>query len=621
MAGIFQQQVSGGDTVYRSKQGVSNKATSELVGFIGTQALEANRGYQDAKLEGEVRGIAEHRLMDFDRGTMEGVNARMSGTDTEVDNLGKEVQGYKNAVNQGYMTNSQMEVRVELARKRALNRMPGRADAINKVTMQTLGEYQVRLDLAKQGEVVNTKDTEWADKQFRTAAAKIIPPDVAFYMPIPEILKGPYGKQLNASYEQQQATEQAEFYKTMDTMDQMKSDKLQGKVIYGQAASMQGTNLNIASQVVGKQVTDLKNVPIELRGQVAAKMQKQLSDDIAMYTGTFGTHGNFKYTERSAILKEKQQLDIDYMNGVMDTESYTGQTANIVARAEFDVQSRPGSARIVATLSKMKGLPILPSNALQWSEDLVTAANLVTPGASDSAWGSPQGIKATVSVLDTMGTQKELSSDVKEVKNSLMQNLADKVDNLDTDSTWQFINSMADPKKVDMLKENAGEVATFLDSSSLRMAPSLVNKMEASGMTVTLEGNTFLFTGSDPRTNREMNSTWGIVLRNMKHINDNIASSTNFSRLLQTIGVSASPTRNTTTDDTSSSTVPTSKKNSKGKVLRPPTDQEFNEFMSFVDLALDKDKPEESRLKEIQRLVKIMREERGINIDTDFSNL
>jgi len=623
MAGIFQQQVSGGDTVYRSKQGVEDKHTSELVGFIGTQALEARRGHSDAKLQGEVRGIAEERIMDFDRGTMPGANARMAGTSTELDTLGSEVQGYQNAVNQGYMTNSQMEVRVELARKRALNRMPGRADDINKLTMQTLGEYQARLDIAKQGDVAQTKDTEWADKQFRTAAAKIIPLDVALYQPIPEILAGPYGSVLKASYRQEQAMQQADFQMKMNTLDTQEADKLMGEALFGQAASMQGRHLNIASIVTKGQITDLKDVPVELRGQVIAQMKRELSDTIAASVGAFGSKGNFKYYERAAILQEKLELDIAYMKGDMDTEVYAGQTANIVARAEFDVYSRPGNAIKIVSLAKLSNLPILPQNALAWSEDLTRAINLMVPGASSSAWGSPQGIKSTVNVLDVMGKQKTLDPNAKEVKNSLMQNLADKVDGLDSDSVWKFLNSMADPQKVEMLRENAGEVTTFLDTASLGMATKLINGMESQGMTVTLEGDSFLFTGSDPRTNREMNSTWGIVLRNMKHINDNISASSNFDRLLQTIGVDANASTNTTTDSTSATTAsPPSKKNSKGKSLRPPTDQEYNEFMSFVNMTMDTDtgQSEKAKIGEIERLAKIMREERGINIATDFTN-
>ena len=547
MPGIFQQQVSGGDSQYASQAGVQNDSASKLVGFVGGQAIEANRGYNEAKFEDSAKEEIQGRLS----------NAFIqyaSGENTELSALGSELQKFQSASEQGAMTNSQLMVRVENARRKAINLMPGRINEINALSQQTLGQYSAVLDEVDAQEKARSTQNAWADKQFRTGAITTgVPRDVALYQPIASILANPEYKELLATDAKAKQYEQmASIAKNTNTLDKDSAMEAGSHFAVQLSGGMPGSILNVASTITGTNVTDLRSLTVEQKAEVQAQTTKFYTEETNKYKAALSSSGWTGWDKRSEDIMTQHKAEMDYMNGIAEKEVYEASSTVAIAKAKAQLTSSPSNALAMVSIEALGRGGIMPQEMRSLSQPLIKSAVQYVQGGGANVFNDPPAVDGAMEINKSIAKNPNATPESKAQVDAWVSNLANGGVQAITDaqSLANVLSNLADPTMTNLYTQSQGGVSKILDHIANTQGSKLIVHMQANNLAVKESGKGYVFVDKDDgEVSTKTTNLWSPILNKMGYINDSVASSANYSRFMEILGLD-----NTNTDQGGDST-------------------------------------------------------------------
>jgi len=524
--GVFQQQISGGDTQFAPQAAVQDDSASKLLGFAGEQAVEANRGYRDAEFEGEAREAIEGRIL-------KAYSQFAGGENVELDAFSAELGKYKEGYKQGALTNSDMSVRVENARRKAINLMPGRVQEINTLSQQTLGQYKAQLDQIDAQEKAQATQNAWADKELRKEAMKSgVPTEIALYAPTSELIGNPeHSRLLEISSNARQQEQIVGIANSQDALTTRQSRQAGSQIAFSTSASMHGTLLNIASGIMQDNVTDLKTLPVEVRARVEAQARTLYAEQNNMNKTRLSTSGWTGYNDHADSIIAQLDNEMLYMNGGIENAAYESASAGAIAKAEVNILSIPGNPERKVALDWMSK-NALPTEARSLAGPFVQSVDTMINGSGPITFSSPEVVRDAIKVTTSVAKNPNIDAQGQEGIDQYLQNLSVGVTKItDPNSLKDVLQDLANPQKSAIYSQSAGSVTATLDYIVSSQGANLIKHMQANGLGIERQGNCFVFTGGGLSTRRKATRIWSPVIKNMEYVNDNVAPSSSFGRL------------------------------------------------------------------------------------------
>ena len=147
----FQQDIGGIGVPNIVQQGVTDSSTASLISTIGEAAIEANRGYEEARLQKgidqEIESLVNQETTQqpnpVDTNASFGPTRQASETEKGLE---QNVGGLRRSMETGAITYTEFRARTEALTREAINRLPGRADSFRNILSNTLGDHAARLE-------------------------------------------------------------------------------------------------------------------------------------------------------------------------------------------------------------------------------------------------------------------------------------------------------------------------------------------------------------------------------------------------------------------------------------------------------------------------------------------
>lgn len=135
---LFQPDITERDIRTYTNNYPTDTSTGDLVKFAGEQAMDAYAGKVTADMEEEIEGDIGELLQDHSLSILQGKDDIESQLTAQII---KKMKSQQKGVAQGVLTPAQFKSRVAASTREAINRMPGRADEINRAASQLVSGY------------------------------------------------------------------------------------------------------------------------------------------------------------------------------------------------------------------------------------------------------------------------------------------------------------------------------------------------------------------------------------------------------------------------------------------------------------------------------------------------
>jgi len=470
--GIFAQQVSGGDTQFAPQAGIQDDSTAKLIGFVGEQALEANRGYHDAQLERETRGEIESRLS----------NAYLqyaSGENTELTALGAELKKYKQGYDQGAMNNSQLAIRVEDARKKAINLMPGRVGEINTLSQQTLGQYDSALSAVKAEEDARAKGNAANDKAMRTFMAEktSIPYSEAYGPKTVQELTQQYPEEIQVGENKLNAERNVKAMTTYDKGQESLWRKNSGTIVYGESKGMNNNMLLIASRIAGRQIINLNDLSSEEKAAVRTGIKlhyDKRKSDLSAEMQSKG-YNDFAQTWDNTIGQSLSTYD-SYLSGEIQLGQLETDIALTEGGAKYEMLGTPGAPEMVARINVFKGSNmVLPGSLTMKAEQIfMSGTNVSGTHADPSNFSDSESAGNIVNFMDSIA-RTDLNQEQQAAFGNVINNMDVNFGSISDPQVVQDLMSLlADPALTARFQPYTSNIQNLVGNTVKRMAGGVV---------------------------------------------------------------------------------------------------------------------------------------------------
>lgn len=495
MPGIFQQQVGGGDGSRSMMEGVQNDSLNTAVGYLGGQAIEANRGYNDAATENDAEAIIRDRLANY-------AIQRGEGKDPELSALKEEFLKYRNGVDQGAMTVSQMQIRLDSARKRAINTMPGRAREIDALVQGVTGQYKGMIDVMKSWEgsqakaaADEAKRKETYDKKIREymASKTAIPVEESWNPATPvESLLQKYPKEMLTAQRAEQSIRNLDLVQKFDANNKIHARQEFGNVISGTVATLPNVALNIAASITGKRVTDISSLSSSEKAAVADGLDMWYAQTKGKVAGPIIQKGYTDAdTEFDSTVGQGVKALKQYLSGETVRTQFETDTAIVQAKATNQMLNKPGVAQANALLDMFKGTDVqLPTGIKMDFEKVMTAGvDFSAPTVNSYQIQDSEQAQLGIQFLGTVGTA-QLNSEQREKVNTVVDNFALHLNEITDPRVYQnLVVTLANPKMAETVKSRKDAVASIVETTAKGLTMSAYRFLQDNGMRLNSDGS------------------------------------------------------------------------------------------------------------------------------------
>ena len=526
MAGLFQDTIGGGEGSRTTLSPVKNDSAVSALTYLGSQGLEANRGYHDAQTEAASEEIIRDRLANY-------AIQRGEGKDPELLALKQEFLKYKTAVDQGAMTNSQMQVRLDSARKRAVNAMPGREQEINALVQTVTGRYKGMIKnmhewevaQAKSGAAQAKKEAEY-EKKFRTFLAEhtSVPYSEAWNPNVSiKELTNKYPEQILRGEAQLNGTRNLQYLEKIDNNNKRVARQEFGKVVTGMSSSLMNRALNIASSTTGRPVTDISLLSSQERAAVADALEMQVSGLKGQIVGGIVSKG---YTEADAdwenTVGQQTKNIVAYLKGEKEKDFYETENARILAVGQHKVLGLPGADVKIAAAESLKGLNmIIPGKlSMELEKVLMDGIELSQPDAGNAVMGDSGLVRNGVHFFKALANS-ELTPEAEKNMHNVLGNYRKYIGEIkDPQAIQDFVVAVSDPKLKGKLENSWEDVQQISDTVLQRMSGGLHLFLQSRGMQLKRKSDgTFTVIGGTSGDRSAFNTAFAKTLNGVARIN------------------------------------------------------------------------------------------------------